>query len=467
MGIIRISHPPGRPAERRYVFDLVFHEFLGLDYEAVADPGLNVIHIDLSAGGESRCLTVSDRLLQTPPADWLRPASLPTTPLVRWQPSLPVPLLVERDVPMLFGDSQAEPQHTRQHGMHLPLDVFGGIFFLVTRYEEIAATDRVVDAHGRFPARASLAGRERFLERPLADEYVAILWEFLARLRPGLQRKRTAYRLQVSHDVDQPFFGCGVPWPRVARGAAGDVFLRGRPFQALRRVVSRLTAAPSIDPANTFSFLMDHSERIGVRSEFNVMAPEIAGPLDASYALGAPEIRGLMRQIHGRGHVLGLHPSYDTYLDPRRTAVELSHMLRACEALDVHQDTWGGRQHFLRWRNPDTWQNWEAAGLAFDGSVGFADHVGFRSGTCHEHPVFNLRSGTPLRLRERPLVAMECTLLSDRYMGLAPDVALERISRLAETCRRFGGGFSLLWHNSELVDHHQRRLYVAALEAAR
>jgi hypothetical protein len=61
---------------------------------------------------------------------------------------------------------------------------------------------------------------------------------------------------------------------------------------------------------------------------------------------------------------------------------------------------------------------------------------------------------------------MDGTLLAPQYMALRPEQAIEWIERLSRTCRRFGGTFSLLWHNSNLIESWQRELYLKVLEAA-
>lgn len=460
---LRIFHPPGRPRERRYVFDVIFREFLGLEYEAAEDPTADHVRIDLGGSGLPMVLAVDDHFLATADDQWLKPISLPTSPLGRWR----VPgasAVLESDVPVLFSSSRAPPQ--AQCDLHCPIDIFGSIFFLLTRYEE-AVEGAPCDRFGRFASTSSLAHRESFLERPLVDEYVEILWSMLTRMQPGLRRRERQYSLHVSHDVDSPFVGCGVPTGRILRGAAGDLLFRRAPGQATRRLASWLLRRPDIDPANTFSFLMDTNERAGVVGDFYFMVTDRSCPLDATYDLEDPEIRGLLTTIHARGHRIGLHPSFETFLDAARTRDEFDRLRRSCERLGIRQESWGGRQHYLRWRNPDTWQNWEDAGLAYDASVGFADHVGFRAGTCLEFPVFNIRTGSPLALREKPLVAMEMTLLDPDYMGLGPTACLERLGRLAATCRRHGGTLSLLWHNTSLVTTAERRLYTDVLEVIR
>ncbi len=459
---LRISHPPGRPRERRYAFDVVFREFLGVDYEAAEDPSIDHVRIECGGCGSPAVLAVDDRFLRTADDRWLRRDSLPVSPLGHWRLP-PGSATSGPDLPVLFAADGRPPMDC---DLHLPIDIFGGIFFLLARYEE-AVEGVVHDRFGRFSATASLAFRESFLERPLVDEYVEILWSMILRLRPGLQRREHRYALHVSHDVDVPFLGCGVPLDRLLRGAAGDLFVRRSPSRAARRLASRLLRRDDIDPGNTFGFLMDSSERAGAVAEFYFMATDRTCPLDATYDLEAPEIRGLISAIHSRGHRIGLHPGYETFLDVARTRDEFERLKRSCDRFGVRQDRWGGRQHYLRWRSPDTWQNWEEAGLDYDASVGFADHVGFRAGTCREFPVFNLRTGSMLALREKPLVAMDRTLLDPAYMGLSPVDCLATMKSLAATCRRFGGTLSILWHNTSLLAAADRRLYADVLEAVR
>jgi len=459
---LRIFHPPGRPRERRYAFDVVFREFLGIDYEAFEDASIDHVRIDLGAGGSRAVLAVDDRFLRTADGRWLRRESLPVSPLGRWRLP-PGSSATGPDLPVLFAADGRPPADC---DLHLPIDIFGGIFFMLSRYEE-AVEGAPGDRFGRFPATASLAFRESFLERPIVDEYVETLWSTLLRLGPGLRRREHRYSIHASHDVDVPFLGCGVPMGTLVRGTAGDLLVRRSPAQAVRRLASRFLRRTDIDPGNTFGFLMDSSERAGVVADFYFMATDRTCPLDATYDLEDPEIRRLVVAIDSRGHRIGLHPGFETFLDASRTRDEFERLKRSCERLGVRQDRWGGRQHYLRWRNPDTWQNWEEAGLDYDASVGFADRVGFRAGTCREFPVFNLRTASMLALRERPLVAMDRTLLDPAYMGLPPEDCLAKMRSLAATCRRFGGTLSILWHNTSLLAAADRRLYADVLEAVR
>lgn len=446
--MLHVRVPPTYPAERQYSCSVVLGDFLGLDH-AIEVMDREDVSISRDDGRELR---LADVLFRTPGDRWLTPASLPARPLDRWllpgtvfQPTLPV----------LYGRQYYEvyPDH-----IALGLDIFGSLFFLLSRYEEAVKPDR--DSRDRFPAAASLAVQEGFLDRPLADEYVEVLWRAMQTLWPGLARKERQSRVILSHDVDTPSSTLGRSYAQVAKTTAGDLVKRGSPVLAARRLTGSVKAyrgRPEADICNTFEMLMDAAERRGWRSTFNFITDHTAGPLDGTYSIFDPWIRRLMRRIHERGHEIGLHTSYNTYQDPDQVAREFDRLLAAAEQEGIRQAQWGGRQHYLRWEAPTTWAAWEAAGLDYDSTLTFAERPGFRSGTAHAHPVFDLRRRRRLKLREVPLIAMECSLLE--YMGLPLDEAGQEIRRLRERCRLVGGDFTLLWHNDRLAERRERRLF--------
>jgi peptidoglycan/xylan/chitin deacetylase (PgdA/CDA1 family) len=257
----------------------------------------------------------------------------------------------------------------------------------------------------------------------------------------------------------------GRGYGQVIKSSMADVVLRRDMPLALQRLRSYARArggAVDSDPCNTFDLIMDLSEQHGRRSAFYFIAGHSAGPIDGDYSLDNPWIRCLIQRIHARGHEVGLHPSYHTYRDPARTRGELQRLLRISAEAGVQQESWGGRQHYLRWENPTTWQNWADAGLCYDSTLSFADQIGFRCGVCYEYPVFNLQTRRPLQLRERPLVIMEVTLFG--YMRLGWEASLEHIVRLSAICKQFGGDFTLLWHNNSLISKAQQSHYRTACE---
>lgn len=465
--MLHVVHPPGCPAERRYILDVMLGGFLGLAYRATPAPVQDVA-ITLAGANPGRQLVLADVLLQTPPDRWLTPASLPDRPLPVWDlAGAPVAApAVSPRLPVIYGRPLPGGGWlaATEREVRLGVDLLGGAFFMLSRYEELVTAER--DAHGRFPAAAALALREGFLDRPIVNEYLEVLWWALHRLWPGLRRRERAFRVCPSHDVDAPWCTAGLPLRRVLANVAGDLLRRRDILLAARRLRSLALGAlgrRDADMCQTFDFLMDVSERQGLRSAFYFIAGRTDPRLDGEYSLADPGIRKLLRRIHRRGHEIGLHPSYHTYRSPERLRAEFAALRRAVAAEGITQPAWGGRQHYLRWAAPDTWQGWADAGLDYDATVGFADRPGFRAGTCYEYPVFNLRTRRCLPLVERPLTAMDGTLLDPRYLGLRQEQAWERLHTLRERCRLFQGDFSLLWHNSSLVSPAARALYRRAL----
>ncbi|RMF19850.1 MAG: hypothetical protein D6765_17535, partial [Bacteroidetes bacterium] len=82
----------------------------------------------------------------------------------------------------------------------LPFDLFAAVFYMLSRYEEYLPFES--DAHGRFPAECSLAARAGFLQQPVVDRWVMLLWEALQRRWPRLPLPEPSFRFLPTFDVD-------------------------------------------------------------------------------------------------------------------------------------------------------------------------------------------------------------------------------------------------------------------------
>jgi len=210
---------------------------------------------------------------------------------------------------------------------------------------------------------------------------------------------------------------------------------------------------------------MDLSEKHGLTSHFYFIAGHSAGDLDGFYSLDDPFIRTLMKQISQRGHEIGLHPSYNSFQEPGCIHREFEKLLRVADEEGIQQSRWGGRQHYLRWKVPITWQAWEDAGLDYDSTLSFIDVAGFRCGTCYEFSVFNLITKKQLKLKEYPLIVMDITLFCRMNMSKMESINL--MQRLAHRCKKFNGIFVFLWHNNSWLRHdNSGEFYRQAVQAS-
>ena len=194
--------------------------------------------------------------------------------------------------------------------------------------------------------------------------------------------------------------------------------------------------------------------RNSVRDDYSVFPAQIKVAPDGRVALYA----GDRQRIRDRGHEIGFHPGYNTYSRKHEWQQQLAILQ---DALPDYAALHGGRQHFLRFAVPTTWRLWAESGLDYDSTLGFADHAGFRCGTCYPFPVFDLETRKELPIVERPLIAMECSVMAGQYMGLGTsEKALQTFIDLRERCRKFSGEFVFLWHNSSLVTEEEREMYM-------
>jgi hypothetical protein len=411
-----------RLPEKQYSCHVCLEVFLGLSFQLSVDPALQHTLIETPSGAQIRM-----------PDTFLPDAMEGPVSIVSENAGLEDPYHPGVMLPVMGGNA-----HFKVEAIIIDcgLDIFAAVFFMLSRWEESLPGPR--DPHGRFPAAQSLAQRMGFLDRAVVQEYVDFLWNMLQQLGYRATRTKRQFSIQVSHDVDHPLL-----WWKTTdrlRTLAGSLIKRkdGLEFQFWLKHLKT-------DPFDTFGWLMDQSEKAGLVSHFNFMGQRSVRS-DCYYPLEHPFVKNLMGQIEQRGHVIGFHPSYESFDQPALFQQELDSLQKM-----VQQKINTGRQHYLRFEVPDTWAQWEAAGMAWDSTAGYPEAPGFRCGTCYEFPVFDLKQRKTLQLREKPLIAMEVTLAL--YQGLTPAEALQNMLALRKTVQQHGGEFVLLWHNSSLNDY--------------
>jgi hypothetical protein len=319
-------------------------------------------------------------------------------------------------------------------------DIFAVALFMLSRWEETVVS--TLDDHDRFPAAASVAYRQGFLDRPIVDEYALILREWLKVIRPRFEPVTRRFSVRLSHDVDDVR---RFSWPYRIGRAIGIALRRRRALLQYGRDFVSLLRSP--DPFTGIYQLADLSEQYGFSSAFYFQAAE-SGAYDRGYDLASRHIRGCVNALRERGHEIGFHGGYRAFADRERLLREKARFERSLD-----QPARGGRQHYLRFIAPQTWRIWEEVGLEYDSTLGFADHEGFRCGSCHPFRPFDLEKNRELDLLEVPLLVMDGTLR--RYRGLTPQQGKDVILKIAQRCYQVNGVFTMLWHNSSLEGEWQ------------
>jgi hypothetical protein len=379
-----------------------------------------------------------DRNLQVVRRQWMRPPNEYVRHLV--------PDFV---VPSFFGDSDEKIPFFREVSpgcfecdQDLPL----ATLLALSRFEETTVQDR--DAHGRFESSKSLALRGGFLARPIVDEYGLGLEQVLSCLMPNWEGAPRRLRVKLSHDIDL----IGIPFG--LRSTIGHIIRRHSPSAAARDLFAELTDSNPAYLELVRRVVQPCLERKLDSAVYWKASPR--GQFDSGYDPSHPLVRRMISWLSECGVECGVHPGYETFQCRDRLLSEVT-LLRSA----IGQDQLGGRQHYLRW-SPETWLDWEACGLSYDSTVGFADHVGFRAGTCFPYRPWLFAENREANLLEIPLLVMDCTLVD--YMGLSREQSLATVNECVDRCRAVGGVFTLLWHNSALIEPAYRHRYLPILD---
>jgi len=426
--MIKINIPGNFIPERTYTIDVLLGEFLGLyyqigyheknEYEFVLENNSIVIIQDHFFSSIQDGLT------------YLHEKNIPAQ--VKF---LKNPFLTESDIPVIYG---SEEFHVENGKIVCGIDVIASSFFMLSRWEEYVNKTR--DLHLRFPATESLAYKKNFIDRPVVNEYVELLWSMFKHLGIQQKRKPREFQLYLTHDVDHIEY-----WKKptkVLRAIAKDLIRKLDVISALKHMHEYYQVKQNMkkDPYDTFDELMDLSESINVQSRFYFMSGGTTR-YDNYYSIAEPKAKKIIDEIKKRGHIIGFHPSYNTYNNHEQWSKEKVLLENVLE-----DEIAEGRQHFLRFEVPKTWQIWNDHHMVMDTTLSYADREGFRCGTCYEYSVFNILTRKKLRLKENPLIVMEGSFYT--YQKSSPEYMNNKIKQLIKIVERYKGNFVLLWHNS-------------------
>ena len=159
--------------------------------------------------------------------------------------------------------------------------------------------------------------------------------------------------------------------------------------------------------------------------------------VNADYDINDRKIRATMKSIETGGWENGLHKS----ISPDSYKEELSKLA---------VPTIANRNHYLKFRLPDLYENIETSGLQMDASLGFAEAVGFRNSFGLPFHPFNLKERKPYSFIEVPLNVMDGTL--KQYRGVPLNETTSQIISFLEK-NKTGSLLSILWHNTYFTDY--------------
>lgn len=312
-------------------------------------------------------------------------------------------------------------------------------FILLSRFEETLSDSR--DKHGRALFKNSLSDKYGVIDVPIADEYALLIRSIVKKEFPELEVIPRKPGFYSTHDIDL-ISRFGSAYTNLHTLAA-DLF-KYRSLKMFCTSLSQYHACRRDELKDPYllavEMLLERDTAAKRKSLFFIKSLR-AGEPDATYDIFGAQASHLIRLIKERGGEIGLHGSYPSIGNPSSFIKEKRYLENVSE-----QAITKGRQHFLRFDAKTTPILWHNAGITDDFTLGYAEREGFRCGTCHPYPLYDLQNDVPLTVTEHPLIAMDGTFY--QYQNLTPAPALQKIKQLQATCEAAEGDFILLWHNT-------------------
>ena len=395
--------------------------------------------------------------LTTPESAWLKSSSMPQGRLEFLDCSGLFPTFREFKNLPVFMRGKAIEINISNDLIQIPVDIFGTIFFMLTRYEEYVNQAR--DSIGRFSMACSTLRDKDIYSYPIVDLYLILIAQIFSQLESDISIKRNVPTIAVSCDVDHPFLYGGNFKTKIKR-LAGDV-LRRRSFRAA--TLTALSFFKNMDDVDCYlksiKFIIEVNRKLGNSVTF-FFIPNSTHPNDNNNTVTNSKIKNLMRLIIENGYKVGVHPGFLTSTNATLMCSAINDFKNIFLKISSGGNKIYSRQHYLMWDVDQTPRLLAQNDVNVDCTLGFNDRPGFRAGTCHKFPLFDPKSQRMIGLIEMPLIAMEWSLLSPNYMGIEDmDAAKEMLLKLKQRCFSVEGCFSILWHNNHLLTENHKKLY--------
>ncbi|MDG1148018.1 MAG: polysaccharide deacetylase family protein [Crocinitomicaceae bacterium] len=314
------------------------------------------------------------------------------------------------------------------------VDPVASIFYLLSRYEEYTCVH--FDVHGRFPFNESILSIGGNVEKANCDRWANQINRFIDSAYVVGQE---VVDIIPTFDIDNTFAYKLKTGRRMILSLVKDVFLGNK-----TRIKERSEVLNGKkDPYDTFD------EIIRISTKF-------PGTL-LFWLVGRSSKKDRNISVENKGHQdliksmtkcieVNLHPSYASNGEFKVIEAE-KEVLTLITGAKITKS----RQHFLKFQLPTTYRSLINAGFSDDYSMGFAEHVGFRSGTARPHYWFDLSTNEQTSLVIHPFIYMDGTL--NEYMNLSIEQSKSRVSALYQEVLEFGGDFSFIWHNETIGDY--------------
>ena len=319
-----------------------------------------------------------------------------------------------------------------------PFDPFALAFYLVSRYEEYL--DFIPDQYGRFPASASTAFKNGFLQKPLVNVWALKVKEIITKYYPKLQFNQSDYQFTPTYDIDHAFAFLKKGTIRQTGAFCRNLLNRdGETIMHQLKTWLRIQK----DPYDCFDYLKCLESSYGLNPKYFWLLGDY-GVYDKNINYKNKHFRSLISQ-NSKKHPIGIHPSFGSKEQQNIVGNEIHRLEKITEQRIIRS-----RQHFLFLKFPETYQRLTNLNIKEDYSMGYADMCGFRASIATPFYWYNLVEEQITTLQIFPFQLMDVTF--NNYLKLKPEAVLEHVMPVIENTKQVGGHLISIWHNSSLCE---------------
>lgn len=358
--------------------------------------------------------------------------------------SLPKKIHKNSELVSFFSDDIDINYDIKDNYILINYDIVSDTFFLLSRYEEYIIGNNL-ENHNRFSIENSILFREKLLDRPIVNEYALFLKNLILSLDPSIKVLDDFFekgKIFISHDIDSiskyndKFF----------RKFASSIIKEKKIKKAFSLILGNIKyiLKSKSDPYWKFEYLLDLEKKYGFRASYYFMSGGETKK-DNNYSISNKRLKKIFNELKEYKNEIGIHGSYNSYSDKKLLQSEINKLKN-----EANVNIYGIRQHFLRFSIKETWNIHKELELKYDSTVGYAEKIGFRCGTCSPFKVYDLNEEKQLEYWEIPLIIMDTTLNNNSYMGIGKELAIEKCKEMHDIVKKYNGVLSLLWHNSSL-----------------
>ena len=337
-------------------------------------------------------------------------------------------------IPFLFEDDNLDSFFfITDKKVTINFDIVASTFYFLSGWNEKVSGKR--DEIGRISYKEGIIHQLGISGIPVVNYYFKILNSAIEEYKGGCEKlplwNGGKFAVVISHDIDACLSGWlegskselkklnffSIPRLIFKRFFQQDVWFN---FQEIEKIVQKFKAT------STYYFMVEKGK--------------IGKLKNADYKISREDIRREIKCLIEAGNEIGVHGSFGTDVSADMLKKEITKLNLG--KID------GNRFHFLMFDPIKTVTVLENSELKYDSTLGFAETIGFRRGSCFPFYLYNFQNNTISNVLEIPLIVMDASLAGQNYMNLNPKRAFLAIKPIIDEVLKFEGVFSILWHNT-------------------